>query len=151
MEIPSSWEIAFIQNVNFHIGFIVFVFGFRCNCPSSSCHKRCPLGKGWAKFVCRADGCNALYTTNYNLVWHLWAHHNVTMASLDTHLLGSKAQRFKIVQQWMCGSWATLWPDSIIMNRRQLLRLGSMLSWSGISSKAICNTHLRFLSRHLLS
>jgi hypothetical protein len=39
-------------------------------------------GVHWArdgpKFVCKVDGCNA-YTTEYNLVWHLWARHNVRM------------------------------------------------------------------------
>jgi hypothetical protein len=35
----------------------------------------------WAKdgttFVCRVDGCNV--TTKYNLICHLWAHHNAIM------------------------------------------------------------------------
>ncbi len=38
-------------------------------------------GVHWArdgtKFVCWVDGCNM--TTKYNLVCHLWAHHNVIM------------------------------------------------------------------------
>ncbi len=40
-------------------------------------------GVHWArdgpKFVCKVAGCNASYTTKYNLVQHLWAHCNVTM------------------------------------------------------------------------
>ncbi len=40
-------------------------------------------GVHWArdgpKFVCRVDGCDALYITQYNLIQHLQAHHNVTM------------------------------------------------------------------------
>jgi len=40
-------------------------------------------GVHWArdgpKFVCKVDGCDASYTFKYNLVWHLWACHNVTM------------------------------------------------------------------------
>jgi hypothetical protein len=31
------------------------------------------------KFACKVGGCDASYTATYNLVWHLWAHHNVTM------------------------------------------------------------------------
>jgi hypothetical protein len=31
------------------------------------------------KFVCSIDGCDASYITKYNLVWHLWAYHYVTM------------------------------------------------------------------------
>jgi len=31
------------------------------------------------KFVWRVDGCDASYTTKYNLVRHLWMCHNVTM------------------------------------------------------------------------
>jgi hypothetical protein len=38
-------------------------------------------GVHWArdgtKFVCRANGCNM--ATKYNMVCHLWAHHNVIM------------------------------------------------------------------------
>ncbi len=40
-------------------------------------------GVHWArdgpKFVRKIDGCDALYTFKYNMVWHLQAHHNVTM------------------------------------------------------------------------
>ncbi len=40
-------------------------------------------GVHWAKdgpkFVCKLDGCGASYTTEYNLVRHLQACHNVTM------------------------------------------------------------------------
>jgi hypothetical protein len=40
-------------------------------------------GVHWAKdgpkFACRFDGCNASYTTKYNLISHLWMHYNVTM------------------------------------------------------------------------
>ncbi len=39
-------------------------------------------GVHWAKdgpkFVCKVDGCDASYTTKYNLVWHLRTCHNVT-------------------------------------------------------------------------
>ncbi len=35
--------------------------------------------KDGPKFVYRIDGCNASYTTKYNLVRHLGACHNVTM------------------------------------------------------------------------
>ncbi len=42
-------------------------------------------GVHWAKdgpkFAYNVDGWNACYTAKYNLVWHLWAHHNVTMES----------------------------------------------------------------------
>ncbi len=42
-------------------------------------------GVHWArdgpKFSCKVDGCDASYTTKYNLIWHLWAHRNVTMES----------------------------------------------------------------------
>jgi hypothetical protein len=31
------------------------------------------------KFVYKVDGCDASYIAKYNLVWHLRAHHNVTM------------------------------------------------------------------------
>jgi len=31
------------------------------------------------KFVCRVDGCDASYTSKYDMVQHLWACHNVTM------------------------------------------------------------------------
>jgi hypothetical protein len=40
-------------------------------------------GVHWArdgpKFVYKIGGCDASYTAKYNLVPHLWAHHNVTM------------------------------------------------------------------------
>jgi hypothetical protein len=40
-------------------------------------------GVHWArdglKFACRVDECDASYTDKYNLVQHLWAHHNVVM------------------------------------------------------------------------
>jgi hypothetical protein len=40
-------------------------------------------GVHWArdgpKFAYRVDGCDASYMTKYNLMQHLWAHHNVTM------------------------------------------------------------------------
>jgi hypothetical protein len=40
-------------------------------------------GVHWAKdgpkFVCKVDGCDASYTTKYNLIQHLQTHHNVTM------------------------------------------------------------------------
>ncbi len=35
--------------------------------------------KDGPKFACKVNGCNASYTTKYNLVWHLRAHNNVTM------------------------------------------------------------------------
>ncbi len=61
-------------------------------------------GVHWARdgptFVCKIDGCNALYTSKYNLVQHLRARHNVTMESSKLgcpSLLGRRAQRFKIM------------------------------------------------------
>jgi len=42
-------------------------------------------GVHWAKdgpkFACNIDGCDASYMAKYNLVWHLRAHHDVTMES----------------------------------------------------------------------
>jgi len=58
-------------------------------------------GVHWArdglKFAYRVDGCDASYTTKYNLVRHLWAHHKVVMETckLDTYLLGRRPQGFK--------------------------------------------------------
>jgi hypothetical protein len=75
-------KITFIYNINFHIRFIVFVF-FISNMVAPP-----PItieGVHWArdgpKFVCKVDKCNASYTSKYNLVWHLWACHNVTLES----------------------------------------------------------------------
>ncbi len=40
-------------------------------------------GVHWArdgpKFACRVDKCDASYMAKYNLIWHLWVHHNVVM------------------------------------------------------------------------
>ncbi len=57
--------------------------------------------KDGPKFACNVDGCDASDTAKYNL-YSICEH--VTMlpwsrASVDTHLLGSMAQRFKIMRQ----------------------------------------------------
>ncbi len=61
-------------------------------------------GVHWArdgpKFVCMVDGCDASYTTKYNLVRHLQTHHMRpwNRASMDAHLYGSRVQGFKITR-----------------------------------------------------
>jgi hypothetical protein len=62
-------EITFIQNVNSHIRFIVFVFlVLDVIAPFPIAIKGIHWARDGPKFVCRVDGCNALYTTKYNLV-----------------------------------------------------------------------------------
>jgi len=109
--------------------------------------------KDGPKFACRVNGCNASYTTKYNLVWHLRAHNIVTMEpkSLDAHIFKGKAWGIKITWLWMHRFWTTLWSGSITMNKRQLLGLRGTQTWSGIGFRLIYNTHLRFLSWHLLN
>ncbi len=67
-------------------------------------------GVHWArdgpKFVCKVDGCDALYTSKYNMAWHLWAHHNVTMESSkpecpSTWELGPKVQDHVAMNSWV--------------------------------------------------
>ncbi len=86
-------KITFIQNVNFHIKFIVFGFlvsymvalfpiaikGVAINVVVL--RLIAIEGIHWArdgpKFVCEVDWCDVSYIAKYNLVQHLWAHHNV--------------------------------------------------------------------------
>jgi hypothetical protein len=67
-------------------------------------------GVHWAKdgpkFVCRVDGCDASYIAKYNFVWHLRAHHNVTM-ELGKHVhpsirkQGPKVQDHMAMNAWV--------------------------------------------------
>jgi len=76
------YGLTFIQNINFHIMFFVFVILVLDVVAS-------PLviieGVHWAKdgskFACSVDGCDVSYMAKYNLVWHLRVQHNVVMKS----------------------------------------------------------------------
>jgi len=102
-----------------------------------------------AKFTCKVHGCNVTYIAKYNLVWHLQIWQNVIME------LG----KFRHPSIWEEASKhqdhvvmnANLWSGFVIMKRRQLLRLGGMQTCNGINSRFFCETHLRFLSPHLLN
>ncbi len=48
-------------------------------CPPSVAIESVHWAKDGPKFSYRVDGCDASYMAKYNLVQHLWVHHNVTM------------------------------------------------------------------------
>jgi hypothetical protein len=80
LQYPHHVGITFIQNVNSHIRFIVFVFLVSNVVAFAQVSIE---GVHWArdgpKFVCKIDGYGASYIAKYNLVQHLQACHNVTM------------------------------------------------------------------------
>jgi hypothetical protein len=58
------------------------------------------------KFACRIDGCDASYTSKYNLVWHLWACHNVVMEPNKhehppTREEGPRVQNHMAINAWV--------------------------------------------------
>jgi len=67
-------------------------------------------GVHWArdgpKFASKVDGCNASYTTKYNLIQHLWARHNVTMelgkpGCPSTWEKGPRHQNYTAMNAWV--------------------------------------------------
>jgi hypothetical protein len=71
---------TFNYNVNSHIRFIIFIFLVSdVVAPPLVAIKGVHWAKDVPKFVFMVDGCDASYIAKYNLVWHLSAHHNVTM------------------------------------------------------------------------
>jgi len=60
-----------------HYPSIVFIFGFAVE----SIKEFGGASKDVPKFACSVDGCDASYMAKYNLMWHLWAHHTITMES----------------------------------------------------------------------
>jgi hypothetical protein len=113
---PHCAKITFIQIVNFHIRFIVFVFLVSdVVAPPLIVIKSVHWARDGPNFVCKVDECNASYTSKYNLVWHLRACHNVTLKSAKSERsschnpslgLVTKARVGKgVIQKW--SPWVT--------------------------------------------
>jgi hypothetical protein len=106
-----------------------------------------------AKFTCKVHGCNVTDIAKYNLVQHLQMWHNVIM---ELGKLGHPSiweDDLRHQDHLAMNAWVktTLWLDCITMNISQLLGLGGTQTWSGIGSKLLCKTHLKFLSLHLFT
>ncbi len=61
-------------------------------------------GVHWArdgpKITYKVDGCDAYYTAKYNLVQHLWAHHNVVMESNKHECPSTQEEGLNIKITW---------------------------------------------------
>jgi len=74
--------ITFIQNINFHIKFFVFVIlVLDVVALPPVALKSVYRARDGLKCACKVDGCDASYMAKYNLVRHLSMHHNVVMDS----------------------------------------------------------------------
>jgi len=91
--------------MNSHITFYVFVLDMVALVPIAIEGVHWAKDR-WPKFTCDVDGCDASYTTKYNLVRHLQVCHNVTMQlskpkcpCIQEH--GSKVQDHMVINTWV--------------------------------------------------
>jgi hypothetical protein len=117
------------------LGFLFLLFWFQMWLPFPHLSYKVYIGQGIVQsLIVRFMG--AMWPTLPNTTWYGICKRNImwlwSCASLDNHLFRRRAQGNKITWPWMCGSWATLWPDSIAMSKKQLLGLGrhTNLEWN---------------------
>ncbi len=63
------------------LGFLVLFFISNVVAPPPIVLEGVHWARDGPKFAYRVDGCNASYMAKYNLIWRLWAGHNVVMES----------------------------------------------------------------------
>jgi hypothetical protein len=91
----------------------LFFFGCKCGYLSLGCH----WARDGPKFAYKVDGCDAFYTTKYNLVQHLWAQHNVVveLGKPEHPSTWEEGPRVQIHILWLLAWLHGVWGPSIWM------------------------------------